>query len=164
MEKQQKLQQDNENKLKAEYERRNKWKNEKKMKREMKNEMKHDVGQWRASKQAQEKAEKLEIEVMSLKEKEQKIMLANALIREFQKQDSLYIMRRINKHSTRISNLNPPREKGHKQYRDPERIFKATRQWLSRISSSDSNEYIGSSCNNTLFNKGPLNVQQIPKL
>ncbi|GLV40381.1 hypothetical protein CBL_04181 [Carabus blaptoides fortunei] len=122
-------------------------------------EKKKEVEKWKSIKTVKERADKLEKEILTLRDKEKKTSLTNKLIREFQCQDNLYIRRRLSKLRISVAAPRIPTLKTNccNVDRDPERIFKATQQWVNRITPED----IGSSDN--IFARN-VSVKQIPKL
>lgn len=134
-------------------------KNFEKQKKLKQMEKKKEIQKWKSTKAVKERADKLEKEILSLREKEKKTSLANKLIREYQCQDNYYISRRLSKLRINVSAPSVPTLKTNycKVDRDPERIFKATQQWVNRITPEDT----GSSDN--IFARN-VSVKRIPKL
>ncbi|CAG9859731.1 unnamed protein product [Phyllotreta striolata] len=123
-------------------------------KRKQKNEeTKRIVEEWKRTKLFLEEQQKLRAEFQQENDRKLKAITANKLIKEFQTRDDLYILQMKNSKNQHQAQK-PSRSKSTQLVpRDPERLFKPTRQWINRL--HDDNIYP---------EQTPIPIKQLPKL
>lgn len=102
-------------------------------KRKKNEEIKKEISEWKNLKFFKTKSEKLVLQLAQEHEKTLRASQANKLIKQFQSQDDVYIQRR---RSVNVKNRTKSEEKLRPKIdmpRNPERLLKPTKNWLSRL-------------------------------
>ncbi|KAF2893890.1 hypothetical protein ILUMI_12283 [Ignelater luminosus] len=125
-----------------------------KIRKQKQEEIKAEVDNWRHTKNAAEEAKKLEQVTVEFNERKNRAAKANKLIKLYQSQDDQFLQRKIQMRLIQPKSAEIETIKiKHEAVRDPERLFKPTRQWILRTYGGDNNE-----------STTPLHLQTIPKL
>lgn len=116
-----------------------------------------EVRHWRQVKRSKEQEEKLKREMQEYRERELRIVNSKKMIKHFQSQDDVFIERMKKSRSRKRSNsLERPILKSNAP-RDPERLFKPTKQWIFRTLPKTEEDLL-------LEPKQVCNVRFVPKL
>ncbi|KAI4467708.1 mutated in bladder cancer 1 [Holotrichia oblita] len=106
---------------------------------EYKDKLKHDeikraIDNWKLAKLEKEELQLHEKHILEKKQRLFKSAMANRLIKEFQIQDAVFVRRRIETCKPKIGCLERVANTVHAT-RDPSRLLRPTKQWISRIKS-----------------------------
>lgn len=96
-------------------------------------ELKKEIDQWRNSKLIKHQTERMALEKAQRQEKLLKAAEANKLIKQFQSQDDIYIQRKRLMNVKERANSEERRKSKIIIPRDPERVLKPTKNWLSKL-------------------------------
>ncbi|KAJ8925879.1 hypothetical protein NQ315_009731 [Exocentrus adspersus] len=111
---------------------RQKWKETEELRRKRNEELKLIVHEWKERKQTSEEQEIIDKKIAAEQEKRRRAMEANRLIKRFQSQDDLYILKLKQKRKSEQTRI-VRSTSSHSAKRDPERLLKPTQQWINRV-------------------------------
>ncbi|KRT79296.1 hypothetical protein AMK59_7533 [Oryctes borbonicus] len=108
---------------------------------EQKNKQKHKevkktIENWKLAKLEKEEVQLYEKHFMEKQQRLFKSAMANRLIKEFQSQDAVFVKRRIESCNPRIKSIERYPNTVN-VVRDPSRVLKPTKQWISRVKSRE---------------------------
>ncbi|CAG9815451.1 unnamed protein product [Phaedon cochleariae] len=119
-------------------------------------ELKQLVENWKKTRTEIEEQEILQRKALEEKEKRRRAAEANRMIKQFQIQDDLYILK---KQTKKTEELKPLRSKSSQlAKRDPMRLLKPTQQWINRV--HDENNYLTESVSLSLKNVQKLRIPE----
>ncbi|XP_018579645.1 coiled-coil domain-containing protein 112-like [Anoplophora glabripennis] len=106
-------------------------------------ELKMLVQEWKQKRQDMEEQEIIHKKIAAEQEKKRRAFEANRLIKQFQSQDDLYIMRMKQKKKPEPFPILRRSKSSHSAKRDPKRLLKPTQQWINRIQDDNSADKFG---------------------
>lgn len=96
-------------------------------------ELKKEISEWKSLKLMKMQMERMAIEQVQRQEKQLKATEANKLIKQFQSQDDIYIQKKKILTTKDSANSEEIRKSKVIAPRNPERVLKPTKNWLSKL-------------------------------